>query len=371
MTIRNGNLETIHATALTARASFVDIVSDDVAYHGNGNLTVRHGADATFGRASAIVTPSTKAHRQLAARADVPAKFYDRIRAGHGDLWAYTMNELAPATPTMYRTITTGPVGTLRAALSDRYQVIDNVDVLTTLLRAFTESGLGANELEIVGDFDSVDGRLIMRCTVPAIGINARDLVARYRSPFDGRTGVELPMIFAGLEVSNSETGNGAYSIKPRVVFEVCRNGMTRDVAGEQFRRVHLGTRLEQGVIAWSDETRQRQLELVASAARDAITTFISPEYLARVVGEMSAAAGIEVADTTAAMAAVVNTCALSDDEARSVLDAFVRSSDMTVLGLANAVTAAAQGVDDGDRQAELESAFWSIVNNVAAHTGA
>jgi hypothetical protein len=373
MTLRNANLQTIHTTALAARQTFVDIVADkpDVRYTALGKLDIQ-GEETANGRRLMMVDPSPKAHRQLAARADVPFKFYDRILGGHTALWSATMNELGPTGPTLYRTLQNGPVGVLRAALSDRYEVIDNVDTLTTLLKAFTDAGLGANDLEVMGDFDDVDGRLIIRVTVPAIAVNAKDLLASYRAPWNtDRTGTRYPMVFAGLELSNSETGNGAYSIKPRIVWEVCRNGMTRDAAGEAFRKVHLGARLERGVIAWSDETRQRQLELVASAARDAITTFISPAYVRKVVDEMSAARGVAVADTTAAVARVVETCALTDDEARSVLDAFVRSADMSVLGLASAVTATAANVADGDRQAELESAFWAIVGNAEAHTGA
>lgn len=374
MSIRNGNLTTIHTTALEARKSFVDVVTDQtgVTFYPNGKVGIVGEASADFGPSSNVATPTRKAHRQLAGRANVPAAYYDRILGGHGDLWVHTMTELtADTTPALYRMIVDGPTATLRAALSDRYQVIDNVDILTTLLRAFTESGLGDSDLEVRGDFDAADGALRLRVVVPAIGINARDLVAKYRSPFDRRTGEELPMIFAGIEVANSETGNGAYSIKPRVELQVCRNGMVRDVAGEQFRRVHLGARLESGVIAWSEETRQRQLELVASAARDAITTFISPEYLRRVVDEASAAAGVEVASVESAMRSVVTTASLSDDEASAVLDAFMRSGDTSVLGLAHAVTAAAQDVTDGERQSEMEAAFWSIVNAADAHAGA
>lgn len=370
MTIRNGNLHTIHTTAMAARQSFVDVVTDQATYYPTGTIGIASGA-TDLGTNVRLVEASTKAHRQLAARADVPTKFYDRIRTGYGELWAHTMNELAPKTPTLYRTISNGPVGTLRAALSDRYQLgLDNVDVMTVLLKAFTDSGLGANDLEVVGDFDAVDGYLRLRVVVPAIAVNAKELVAKYRSPFDGRTGIEYPMIFAGLEMVNSETGDGAWTVRQRAVLQVCRNGMTRD-ATDQFRKVHLGSRLESGVITWSDETKQRQLELIGSAAQDAIRTFISPEYLRRIVDEASSAAGVPIVDTTAAMAEVVSTCALTDDEAKAVLDAFVRSADMSVLGLANAVTAAAQDVTDGARQTELESAFWAIVNNAEAHAGA
>ena len=53
-------------------------------------------------------------------------------------------------------------------------------------------------------------------------------------------------MLWAGIEIANSETGQGAFSIAPRVVIAVCRNGLTKAV---DFRRAHLGVQLEQGSI--------------------------------------------------------------------------------------------------------------------------
>lgn len=77
------------------------------------------------------------------------------------------------------------------------------------------------------------------------------------------------------------------------------------------------------------------------------------------------------MASVESAMRSVVTTCSLTDEEASSVLDAFMRSGDTSVLGLAHAVTAAAKDVTDGERQSEMEAAFWSIVTAPTAHAGA
>jgi hypothetical protein len=320
---------------------------------------------------NARLTP--RAHNHAAKRADIPQKHYDRVRTNHPGLYEHMMGELYPhGGVTLVRTIVhAGEQPVVRALLSDRFELIDNVDVLTTLLSALTNAGLGAETVELTGDFDEEAGSLRMRVVVPAIAIAARELVAHYRSPFDGRSGQELPMIFAGVEISNSETGGGAYQILPRAVLQVCRNGMTRNVGDEKFRRVHLGARLESGVINWSAETRRKQLDLLGSAAEDAIRTFISPEYLAGIVATASAAASIEVQAIGDAMARLVTVAQLTDDEADAVLAAFTRSSDLSVLGLAHAVTAHAQAVESSDRQSELEQAFWTIVENANSFAGA
>ena len=46
-------------------------------------------------------------------------------------------------------------------------------------------------------------------------------------------------MVFAGWVLSNSETGCGAFTITPRLVVHVCRNGMT--ITKDALRAVHLG----------------------------------------------------------------------------------------------------------------------------------
>jgi len=367
--IRGGSLQTIHSTALEARNAFVDVVTTSKLFHLDGTVSID---DRETGLT--YTKPTRGAHRQLASRAGVPQAFYERIRDSFPDVWQHTMSELTPESPALFRCIRShipSEGATLRAVLSDKYQVIDNVDVISTVLQAFIDAGLDTNTVEINGDFDADAGRLRLRCTVESVGIHARELVSTYRSPFDGRTGQELPMIFAGIEFANSETGNGAYTVFPRAVLQVCRNGMTRDIGDEIFRRVHLGARLEQGVVQWSDETRHKQLELIASAAKDAITTFISPEYLARIVDEASQARGIQVKAPDKVITAMTKQFNLSDDEASNILTHFIRSSDTSVLGLGQAVTAAAQLCEDGDRQSELECAFWQIVGQAEQFTGA
>jgi cell wall-associated NlpC family hydrolase len=84
-------------------------------------------------------------------------------------------------------------------------------------------------------------------------------------------------VVFAGFAVANSETGCGACTITPRLVAQVCANGMT--ITRDAMRAVHLGERVEEG-IRWSGDTLDRQLTLVTAKARDAVTAFLSPGYV-------------------------------------------------------------------------------------------
>jgi hypothetical protein len=48
--------------------------------------------------------------------------------------------------------------------------------------------------------------------------------------------------VFAGFVISNSETGCGAFTLTPRLIVQVCRNGMT--IIKDAIRAVHLGSGL-------------------------------------------------------------------------------------------------------------------------------
>jgi hypothetical protein len=60
----------------------------------------------------------------------------------------------------------------------------------------------------------------------------APGLLAGYRSPFIGATGTDNRVVFAGFVVTNSETRCGAATVTPRIIAQVCSNGMTITRAG-------------------------------------------------------------------------------------------------------------------------------------------
>ena len=63
------------------------------------------------------------------------------------------------------------------------------------------------------------------------------------------------PIVFAGLKVTNSDVGEGARSIAPEIVVQICGNRLTLTAAD---RAVHLGSQKDEGVIQWSSAPRKR-----------------------------------------------------------------------------------------------------------------
>jgi hypothetical protein len=332
----------------------------------------------------AAVTLTRNAFRQTCERLDVPLKYADLLDEQQTDLLRLNLNDRAShkrATPALFRFLRM-PDGTLllRAVLSDTYKRVDNYDVFTAVASGLSEASVPLGDCEV--EVDWTDDRFRMRIMVPQIEVAAPELLGGYRAPrvaghhrdildrwaaspgSDGTTrqGNRVgDVIWAGLEVANSETGNGSTSIAPRATVLACLNGMTRKA--DLVRSIHLGARLDQGVIAWSQDTMRKQLELVKAQVRDAASQFCSVEYLQKVVDELRAAKGIEITGSIPATFELAQTrLGFSEAETEAAMDAFMRSGDSTVFGLAQAFTAAAQTVPDGDRQTWMEECFWDIV---------
>lgn len=312
------------------------------------------------------VAPNDQMDDGIAERLGIPIRYYRRMGEEAPQLLAENINtwlDLDPDRPHMMRTFRNdSDVAIGRALLSDRYQAIDHLDVLFGVLDGLREAAPGA----IVDSADLSDKRMRIRVTSPEIAINVRELVEDYmprgrlidHSGPGGRpgprNGQDYPMLFAGFIVSNSETGNGAWSLAPRAVLEVCTNGMTREV--DALRRIHLGGRLEEGIVNWSDETRQAQVELIRNQARDAVATFLSTDYLERFRASMAEAKGIEVRHAVRAVEAVRRTLAFTEEQGISILEHFLGSGDQSVLGLAQAITYEAQSTIDDDLAYEMEA---------------
>ena len=250
-----------------------------------------------------------------------------------------------------------GPVGTARAVLSNSYKIVDHVETLRAAMRGMQAAGLGAGN---IAQADLTNRRMYVTVVAPEIKALAPELLKGYRSPFTGQTGSDNPTVFAGFVLSNSETGHGSFSITPRLVVEVCTNGLTlkRDVVSAR----HLGARLDDGLIQYSNETRQANLQLITSQAADAVRTFLDVDYMRKVLDEMTEQAGHEVKEAEKAVKEVtqkIECPALYDD----VLAHFIKGGQLTRGGIVQAVTAAAQSADiDADTAFSMEERATALL---------
>ncbi|WNZ06134.1 DUF932 domain-containing protein [Streptomyces sp. 11x1] len=319
-----------------------------------------------------IYRPTAVADEGISDKLRIPLAYLRRMRAENVPLLDENVNAWlreAPERKFMLRAFRgeNGPgmppaEGVARALLSDSYKLMDNFDMLLAALDGVTQSG---HPTRVTG-CDLTDRRMYVRIESKAVAIHAPRLLRGYRSPFDGRSGDELPVISAGFVISNSEVGSGAYTITPRAVVQVCRNGLTQ--SKDVMRAVHLGGKQDEGVVSWSNETERKTLELIKSKTADAVRTFLSREYVEAKVREMEAAAGKTLDEPTKTIEHVTKTLSIGNEAKDKILAHFVRGGQMTAGGVMQAITSTAQTLTDADQAAALEALAVPALTAAAAH---
>jgi hypothetical protein len=278
-----------------------------------------------------------------------------------------------------------GP-GVARALLSDRYGLIDNLDVAMAALQGIRDAGVDVDGDDISGDL--TDRKMYLKVRVPQIGVLAPTLLDGYRSPFrdagveeqrnhgwnlerarnaaqaEGMTPEQEQLVYAGLEVRNSEVGDGAFTIVPVLTINVCRNGL--NVTAEALRRVHIGSKLDDGMIQWSSDTVTKSRDLIVAKTRDAVKSFLNAEFVQSIVDRITAQAVVELDKPQETVEAISKQLAFTESESRGILDHFMRGGQMTAGGVMQAVTSFSQTLGDAERAHALDDAALQVLELAA-----
>lgn len=393
--LRNEDLDRLVHMLRTQHVRKVDVVAPATALTAVDGNIVLSGAEPILAEdgvldANGTYTPNRVAVEGIAGKLGIPLAYMRRMHLERPDLFDANVNGwLHGAHPRMtpgFQNVNLGPEfdghvqrqgypadersflvraftgddggpGIMRAFLSDRYGVMDNLDALMAVLSGIQQAGV---EVRIDGA-DLSDRRMYVRVVSDQVRALAPTLLRDYRSPFSGNRGADNPVIFAGFVVSNSEVGDGAFSIAPRMVIEVCNNGLT--VAKDAMRAVHLGSRMEHGTINWSDDTREKNVALITAKARDAVSQFLTPGYLQAQVDRIEERAEKPVEEVEQ-VRAVAKSLAFTVEQQDKVLQHFSKGGSWTAGGVMNAVTSAAQefGADDAaDMEARALQAMLAV----------
>ncbi|HUZ55926.1 MAG TPA: DUF932 domain-containing protein [Streptosporangiaceae bacterium] len=359
--VRNATLADLAALLRDQQARKVDIVAPAGAIRAAGGQLVTDGTDPVLGTDGVTMTtgsytPSDVCDQGLADKLGIPVTYLRRMREQRPALYDANVNGWLAGDSRKFlvrclRASSGSGPGAARAFLSDGYKRIDNLDVLMAALDGVRAAGV---PVEVDG-CDLTERRMYVRVVCEQVRTLAPALLADYRSPFTGASGADNPVVFAGFVISNSETGCGAFTLTPRLVVQVCRNGLT--MTRDAIRAVHLGERLDEGVVTWSGNTLDKTLALITARTTDAVATFLEPGYADRVVRAVTAQAGHPLADPQEAVAVVSQRLRFTDSQQADIMAAFIRGGDLSAGGILHAVTSAAQSQTDADAAHEMESA--------------
>lgn len=376
--IRNASLEDLATLLQTQHASKVDVVAPASTLRSNGGVIHVKGAEAAISESGVTTVdgryrPTRLFDGQLADKLGVPPKYLHTLReTGRTDLYdanvnglllgvgptvvegsvAFTKNAEADKRSFLFRGFRgeDGELGFARALLSNQYGITDNIDVVFAVLDGIRQSGVA---VEITG-CDLTDNKVYIKVSAPSVAALAPELLKGYRSPYTGKSADENPVVFAGFIVSNSETGGGAFKVTPRITVEACTNGLT--FTKDAVRSIHLGSRLADGVIRYTEDTQAKNLALVTAKARDAVATFLDVEYVRKALAGIEAEAGVEVSDAAKTIEHVSKTLAFSQAQQAGILDHFIKGGQLTAGGVLQAVTSFAQTIEDADAAYEFEA---------------
>ena len=228
--------------------------------------------------------------------------------------------------------------GTARALLSSSFSTdLDNYDVYAASVQAILASGLCQED---VVSSEITDTRLYLKVVSP-------------RLKGDVAVG---DAVQAGFILTNSEVGAGSLSIRQFVLRLVCQNGA---IVEDTVRLRHVGKKLEadnNGVVFRSD-TREAEARLRLLTMRDHIQATLDEHRFAKLLQSMQGAAEMKIEGKVEAVVEVTaRKFGLHEGEKEDVFRNLVQGASLTLWGLSNAVTLAAQSAPSFDRSIELET---------------
>ena len=169
----------------------------------------------------------------------------------------------------------------------------------------------------------------------------------------------------AGVVIRNSEVGLGSVSVQPLIYRELDGNGIA--VAGATTKRIHRGrvNSAEEHFMLASQEVLTEADRTFLTELQETVRSATDEEQFSQIVTLMQSAK--HQAMNTADIPAVVHTAGrdfgITDTEQNGVLQRLIESDDLSLYGLANAVTRHSQDVESYDRATDLEGIGFNILS--------
>lgn len=291
---------------------------------------------------------SDHTHSQIAERLQIPKKYYDRMRAeDHQLLDANVMNWFVDKPePRMIRTLD----GRARAFVDDKYKRIDNYDLCKVVLPEIGRMN------GVVRSAELTETRFHLKVAFPEIKAVVSSIVrGKHEFLKDG----DQDVVTAGVYIGNSEVGEGSAQVYMFIERLACYNGYIVTEVGS--RRNHVGRSLATGTESdatrelYSDETLKAEDTAYWMKIRDIVRSTVDEAKFTYIVGKMQAAQQVEIKNVQATVELAQSTFSLSDGEGEDVLKFLIDGGELSVYGLANAITRAATERESYDRSTEME----------------
>lgn len=317
----------------------------------NGNLFMTHN-DVPI-----KFIPTPVFHSQLATKLEIPKGYYDRMKGRAVELLDENVNHWLrdEGKNVLLRAFVPGDQdNTARALLSDRYNVIDNMEVLLQILDTLKDCGVVIN----IEQAELSETRMYINVTAPEIEVKANELLKQYRKAIQVGSG-----IITGFSVQNSEIGYGSFEIMSRLKFLCCNNGATSKK--DSLRKIHLGGKLDELEFYKSDAVKNANRKLVKEQVNHAVKKFLSKDYLQQQVDMLTEIGNKKIeAPVNAVIEVIAKDYGFTQEDKASILNCFIDGGDRRRIGIFNAVTEVSQTLQDIDHKHDTEVAGMDILVN-------
>lgn len=282
------------------------------------------------------------AHRQIGQFLKIPATYYDRMRREYPQLLTLNANGWFAKMPQAKRMLRTLD-GTARALLSDRYRRIDNFEVASAVLPIISRmEGAGVESCELT------DSRMYLKVVNPRVTAEIK----------------KGDIVQAGVLISNSEVGMGSVTVSPLIYRLVCSNGMIAEDG--KLRKYHVGRANEsrEDFSIYRNETIEADDKAFLMKLEDSVKAAVDQARFAAIVDKLreSTEATFQPQQVQQVVELASKEYGFTDSESSGILGHLAAGGDLSLYGLANAVTRQAQDVASYDRSTELEAAGYRII---------
>ncbi len=272
-------------------------------------------------------------HSQIATHTNIPAAYYKRMREEAPDLLSSNIRTWFDKYPANRMVRTLG--GGARAFLSDKYSRMDDDAFANVVLPAIYD----------------VPGAEVVSC-----GLTDVKTTIKFKSPRYEREVKRGDLVQFGIAFSNSEVGAGRLTGSLFAYQLICTNGMV--IEDEQFASTHVGRKhmtRDLGEVFRLD-TIQADGHATILKLRDFARELMTDKFIDSQVERMRGLTEVKLTDPVKAVEKMAKQHAFTEGTKNDVLKHLIEGGNLSMWGLQNAVTRAAEDQADYDDATKLET---------------
>lgn len=280
------------------------------------------------------------AHSQIANKLEIPGKYYNRMLVEDKILLSTNVNTWLNQSKSKYMIRILD--NKVRALLSDRYQCIDNYEIMNCIMPIFKDANLQLSSWEIT------ENKFYLKAI------------------FEDRQAeiVRGDVVQSGISIQNSEVGLGSFEVQPFLHRLVCSNGMIiNDFA---YKRKHVGIKISsenEDFTLYSNNTLRAHDRAFMMKINDIVRRIISADTFEEMVRNLQLSKQEKIEGKPEKIIQELGKkYSFNEGDCTDIFKYLCEGGDYSKYGAAQAITRYSQDVENYDKATDLETVGGSII---------